>query len=176
MNRSSPKSGIDFLLDGLSLIRRPGLRQYVIVPTIINILVLVLLVMWGTSQFGRLTKYLAASLPDWLAFLSGLFAFLAAILAVIVLLYFFTIIANLVASPFNALLSVRVEEHLTGKTPGVEEGLLYMVVRSTGRELQKLGYLLPRMLGLVVLTSIPAAVAGGTSFFIHQLQRGARTA
>lgn len=245
MNKSlSPKSGIDCFLNGLSLIRQPGLRQYVIVPTMINILVLVLLVAWGTSKFGELTEYLAASLPDWLAFLSGLFAFLAAVLAVIVLLYLFTIIANLIASPFNAVLSIRVEEHLTGKTPGADEGLLHMLVRSTGRELQKLGYLLPRMLGLVVITLIPgvnalapflwigfgawmmalqytdyaadnngisfrelrrmlgkrktdallfgalayavlaipivnlilipAAVAGGTSLFVHQLNRGAR--
>ncbi|MCB1692482.1 MAG: sulfate transporter CysZ [Pseudomonadales bacterium] len=152
-------SGFDCFFEGLSLIGRPGLRQYVIVPTVINIAVLAGLIVWGGSQYDAVSQYIRDSLPDWLSFLSGVFAFLSALVALFVLLYLFTIVAGLIASPFNALLSVKVEEKLTGRSPESNAGLLTVLVRSVVREVVKLLYYLPRLVALVILTLIPAVNA-----------------
>ena len=102
-------NGIDCFLEGFSLVRRPGLRQYVIVPALINAVVLILMVSGSYMQFDGWVASATGWLPDWLSFLSGIVWFLAVIAVIFALFYIFTIVANIVASPFNALLSIKVE-------------------------------------------------------------------
>lgn len=149
-------NGMDCMFEGFRMIARPGLRRYVIVPTLINVAVLTGVVAYGISQYDAWTRAVTDSLPDWLSFLSGVFAFLAAILVFVVVLYLFTIIANIIAAPFNAVLSVKVEERLTGRTPDAGAGVIKVLARSLWREVAKLLYYLPRVIGLLILTLIPA--------------------
>jgi CysZ protein len=146
---------MNFFFDGLKLITQPGLRQYVIIPVIINVLVLSGVIAYGVSQYDAWTTALNDSLPEWLMFLSGVFAVLAALLVLVIMLYLFTIIANIISSPFNAVLSIKIEERLTGRTPGGDAGLAVILVRSLVREVAKLLYYLPRVIGLIVITLIP---------------------
>jgi CysZ protein len=148
-------SGADCFIEGLRLISLPGLRRYVIIPLAINVLVLAGVIAYGVSQYDAWTTLVTGWLPEWLQFLSGIFAFVAAMLVFVVMLYLFTIVANMISAPFNAILSVKVEEHLTGRIPGTNPPISVVVFRSLAREFGKLFYYLPRLLGLVLLTFIP---------------------
>lgn len=162
----TPVNGIDSFLEGLSLITKPGLRAYVVIPMTINILVLTLVLIYGVSQYDAWTTAITDSLPDWLSFLSGVFAFLAAVLVFVVVLFLFTIVANLVASPFNAILSEKVQERLTGSRPTTGHGLAVLMARSFAREFAKLLYYLPRLIGLLIITLIPGLNAAAPILWI----------
>ncbi len=135
--------------------RKPGLRQYVIIPAIINTIVLVVLISTSVSQFDGWVTSITAWLPGWLSFLSWLIWLLAVITVMFALFYLFTIVANIIASPFNALLSIKVEEMLVGKKLESTTSFWLILPRALAREVSKVVYLLPRLLGLMLLTLIP---------------------
>jgi len=67
-------------------------------------------------------------------------------------------VANLIGAPFYGYLAERCEQHLTGQAIGDDEGwagVVKDIPRSLWRELQKIGYYLPRALGLLILGLIP---------------------
>lgn len=148
-------SGIDCFIDGFALIRRPGLRQYLIIPTTINVIVLVALIAVCWTHFGDWVDMIIGWFPDWLSAIYWLIWGIALIVMVVMVLFVFTFLANIIASPFNAILSIRVEEALTGKPPVSNVSWLMVLPRSVGRELMKLLYILPRLIGLVIITVIP---------------------
>ena len=68
----NPVSGPAYLLEGMRLIARPGLRRFVAIPLAINILVFAAALYWGISRFEGLIAWLHSllpTLPDWLAWL-----------------------------------------------------------------------------------------------------------
>lgn len=148
-------NGIDCFFEGLKLVRQPGLRQYVIIPIVINTIVLSLVMIYGFSQYEAWLELIKGVLPDWLSFISSLIGFLAAIVIFALSVYGFSIIANIISSPFNAILSQKVEEKLTGFIINSEVNLFIVLARSLTREISKLAYFLPRLLGLIVLSLIP---------------------
>ena len=96
--------------------QKPGLRRFVIIPVIINTIVLTAMIAVSVSQFDDWVDSAVAMLPEWLSFLSWLIWLLTILVAVFVLFYVFTIVANMIAAPFNALLSVKVEALIVGKS------------------------------------------------------------
>jgi CysZ protein len=149
-------NGIDCFFAGLKLVRQPGIRQYVIVPLLINIVVLTAVLTYGMSQYETWQLALTNWLPDWLQFLSWIIGFLASIVIFTLTIYSFSIIANVIASPFNAVLSEKVQETLTGERPVQNINVFIILGRALGREFSKLLYFLPRLLGLLLLSIIPA--------------------
>jgi len=148
-------NGINCFFEGARLVRQPGLRQYVIVPLIINIVVLGVIMAYGISQYDTWMLVLTEWLPDWLQFLAWLIGLLAAIVIFAVGIYCFSFLANVIASPFNAILSEKVEEQLV---PGLNHPRINFAVvltRAVAREFGKLLYFLPRFLGLLLLSVIP---------------------
>ncbi len=148
-------NGLDCFLEGLRLIRQPGLRQYVVIPLAINVLVLSAAIYYGVSQYDGWMLYVDESLPEFLSFLGGVVAVLGIIVGLALLLYTFTIVANIIAAPFNAILSVKVEEKITGKPLTSDTALHLVFIRSITREVSKFLYYLPRLIGLIVLSLIP---------------------
>ena len=148
-------NGIDCFFEGFRLVRKPGLRQYVLIPLGINFVVLGIVMFFGFSQYDQLVGAVTSWLPDWLAFLAGIMTFLAAVMIFAVGIYLFTIVANIIASPFNAILSEKVEAHLVPGLVLESPSLALIIGRSVAREVSKLLYLLPRLLGLLVLSLIP---------------------
>ncbi|MDP6096873.1 MAG: sulfate transporter CysZ [Gammaproteobacteria bacterium] len=148
-------NGIDCFIEGFKLVRKPGLRRYIIVPTVINIFVLVLLITVSVSQFDYWVDGLMGILPEWMSFLSWLIKLLAVLIVAFLLFYLFTIIANIIASPFNALLSIKVEEHLVGKIPASTTSIWLIIPRAFAREISKLVYFLPRLAGLLLVSIVP---------------------
>jgi CysZ protein len=119
---TSPVSGAGYLLEGVRIIARPGLRRFVIVPLLINVAVFSAAIWYGVSRFDDLVAWVQSripSLPDWLAWLEQGLAWvlwpLFVLLVVILVFYGFTLVANLIAAPFNGLLAEKVELTLTGR-------------------------------------------------------------
>lgn len=154
----STLSGPQYLGEGLKLVLRPGLRLFVLLPLTINVLLFAGLIGFAVSEFRHWVDWLMPNLPHWLDFLEYLLWPLFVVLVLLILFFGFTLVANLIASPFNGFLAEKVEEVLRGKDdfpPFSWSELAAMVPRTVGRELRKLGYFLPRALGLFILSLIP---------------------
>lgn len=149
-------TGIDCALEGLRLIRQPGLRRYVIMPLAINIIIFAVVLGYAFVLFETWIDAIIGQFPDWASFLYWLIWPLAVLAAVVFLMYGFTILANIIASPFNAVLSVKVEEQMVGRLDDVPQIVWWRVIpRAIGRELAKIAYFLPRLIALLILTMIP---------------------
>ena len=97
---------------------------------------------YGLSQYDLLVEAITGWLPDWLAFLAGVMTFLAAVMIFAIGIYLFTIAANIIASPFNAVLSEKVEAHLAPDLVLESPGIALIIGRSVAREISKLIYLI----------------------------------
>lgn len=151
-------SGPQYLFAGFRMINRPGLRRFAILPILINLLVFAALVWYSSSRFSLWVAALVPSLPDWLSFLSYFLWILFAGLVSLIIFFSFTTLTSLIASPFNAFLAEKVEIVARGEDPFPPFSwvdLLAMAPRSIWRELRKLGYFLPRAIGLLILSFIP---------------------
>ncbi|MGB2131084.1 MAG: sulfate transporter CysZ [Marinobacterium sp.] len=155
--KGNPVRGAGYLLKGASLLPQPGLRRFVIIPLLVNVLLFVGAIWLLVKQFDAWVGYWLGFIPQWLDFLYWLFWPLFALVVLVGVYYGFSIVANLIAAPFNGFLSEKVERSLRGD-PVTDEGwqeLLAMIPRSLQRELHKLAYYLPRFLLLLVITFIP---------------------
>ncbi len=139
-----PFIGAGALIQGLGLLNTPGLRRFVAMPLLINILLFTASIWVLAAQFSPLVDGWLAGLPDWLLWLEWLFWLLFALTALLLVFYSFSILANIVASPFNSLLAEAVEKHLTGQ-PLPDGGSLAQALKEAPRaivdELRKLGYM-----------------------------------
>lgn len=145
------------LLQGFGLLFQPKIRHFVIWPLILNIFIFVALI-YGAYTFGLYAQQESLSLlPDWLSYISWLIWPVIFILVLLCLLYGFSVLANLIAAPFNAFLSEAVEEHYGFIEAGQNsmQQLLLSIPASIGRELQKLLYSLPWWLLAFIVSFIP---------------------
>ena len=109
-------------------------------PTLVNVLVLTSLLAVTYAYLGVWVDLIMGWFPDWMSLLYWLVWFFAFIVVLVLIVFCFTFIANIISSPFNALLSIKVEEHLTGRAPVSEVSLWLVLPRSLGREISKLLY------------------------------------
>lgn len=150
--------GFGYLVEGLRLIRIAGLRRFVFVPLLVNTVLFTGLMFAAVSGFEQLLDYLLSFLPKWLHWLQYLLWPLFAASVLLILVYSFTLMANLIAAPFNGVLAEAVEKHLTGQAldqTGNWRALLQDILPSLLSELQKLGYFALRALPLLLLFIIP---------------------
>lgn len=151
-------SGPDYLREGLKLVLSPGLRLFVLLPLAINLILFVALIGFAVDQFSGWLASLMGSLPSWLSFLDFLLWPLFVILLLLMVFFTFTLLANIIAAPFNGFLAEKVEVVVRGADnfpPFSWAELLAMVPRTLKRELRKLSYFLPRAIGLLLLSLIP---------------------
>lgn len=150
--------GTDYFTAGLKLVLQPGLRLFVLLPLTINVLLFIALISVAVQQFDVLLDKFMPSLPDWLSFLEYVLWPMFALLVLVILFFTFTMMANLLAAPFNGFLSEKVEGVVRGTDmapPFKWSELLAMVPRTISRELRKLAYFLPRAIALLMLSLIP---------------------
>ncbi|MBM7060110.1 sulfate transporter CysZ [Pseudomonas sp. UL073] len=151
-------SGPQYLREGLKLVLSPGLRLFVLLPLTVNVLLFAALIGFAVEGFSTWVDHLMPSLPDWLSFLSYLLWPLFVVLVLLMVFFTFTMLANIIAAPFNGFLAEKVEVVVRGQDdfPAFSWGeLMAMIPRTVGREMRKLAYFLPRALGLFVLSLIP---------------------
>lgn len=149
------RHGVQHALAGFRLIVQPGVRGYVAIPLAINVVLFVLALYGIGAVFDWALGRFLAGWPEWLQqVLWAVFALLAGV----TVFFTFTIVANVVASPFNGLLAEAVETHLL--RPGEPlvlswRRVLREAARSVLAELRKLVYIGLRALPLLVLSVIP---------------------
>lgn len=141
---------------GLKALTTPGLGRFVILPALISATVFVLIIAAGMAGFSDLMARLLAWLPAWLDWLQWLLWPLFALAGILIALYSFTLLANLVGAPFNGLLAARYEQMLSGASPpGDERPMLTSLLASFKNEMRKLFYLLRWLLLAAVLFVLP---------------------
>ncbi len=158
--KGNPIRGAGYFLRGVSMLPEKGIRHFVLVPLLINIFLFAGAIWLLFDQMSVWIDYLLSSmLPDW-AWLDFLRYLLWPLVAgsVLVIVYFsFSVVANIIAAPFNGILAEKVEQRLRGATvtdTGWKE-MVAMVPQAVGREISKLMYYLPRFLLIFVIAMIP---------------------
>lgn len=139
---------------GFGLLFRPGIKRFVIVPFLIN---LGLFSVATKLLSDRLDSWLQQLLPAWLHWLEWLIWPLFAIAMFLIVFYSFTVIANLIAAPFNSVLSAKIEAMLTGKKPEEinADRFLTLIIRTLKSEIQKILYAIKWFIPLLIITIIP---------------------
>jgi CysZ protein len=130
---NNPVNGIAYFFKALPLVNKPGIKAYVIIPLIINVFVFSIGIYFGFSYFSEtMDKFLDTSgMWSWVAAIVELIRPLLYVifgLALLVLIFYsFSILANIIASPFNSLLAEVTEKHLTGQTIEDSDGLKQII-------------------------------------------------
>jgi CysZ protein len=151
-------SGPQYLGEGLKLVLSPGLRLFVLLPLTINTLLFIGLIALAMQQFGGWVDGVMPSLPGWLSFLEYILWPLFVLLILVVMFFTFTLLANIIAAPFNGFLAEKVEVVVRGRDdfpPFSWAELMAMMPRTLSREMRKLAYFLPRAIPLLILTFVP---------------------
>lgn len=161
--------GVHCFLDGFRLIKQPGLRRFVIIPLIINIVLFIGLFFLLRYFVIEFNNWFTNFLPAWLQWLSTVLWLIFFIGFFGIIIYTFVTFANLLSAPFNSFLAEKVELHLTGVIPEDRSLMdnIRDIPRIIGRQLSIIGYYLPRALLILVLFFIPLVqVAAGFILFV----------
>lgn len=148
-----------YLLDGFRLINQPGVRRFAYIPICINTVLFIAAIWLGVSQFDHwMTQLTPQWLPKWLVTaLMWIIWPLFAILVAVIVFFSFTVLANLIAAPFNGLLAEAVEIKLSGGKPP-EQRLIQLLAdtpRMIWNELRKLAYFAKWLIPLLIISWIP---------------------
>lgn len=146
----SPVQGAASLWGGLIMIFRPELRRFVWIPFLVNGLLFGLGLWYGFGQMADLLAWIAGFLPSWLQWLSWLLVPFFVVSAVLLVISTFTVVANLIASPFLSLLAAEVEGLMTGKKPVAQSP-----AQAIGNELEKFFYSIKWLIWFPILFFIP---------------------
>jgi len=137
----------------------PKLITYAVIPIIINTVLFIVFFYFSLSYFNR---WLEALLPQeqawyWVA-LTYLLTVILILILLIIIVFTFTVLANLLASPFNDALSARTETLALGLQSG-EPFSLKAIVREIGRtiieELKKIVLFLGTLALISLLNLVP---------------------
>lgn len=151
--QTNKNMGWQFFIEGAGMLFAAPYRFYTLIPIMLNMLLLSGLSYYGISKLDELLGELSAWLPDFLRWLYFILMPLAVISFLIMLSLFFTFFLSILASPFNGFLCERVERQMG--LPEVNEPLSSVIMRVLPREFAKLWYILPRYIGILVLSFIP---------------------
>ena len=153
------RRGFGYAFAGLGMLRKPGLKRFVLLPLLVNIVVFSAAGYWAFNGLGRLTDWIEARLPNWLDWLTWLIWPLAILAFLVAIWLLFTIVANLIASPFNGILSERVAAHLGHGQTGPEIPLWREVVNAPVHEVRKLAWFALLAIPVVLLSLVPGVNA-----------------
>jgi CysZ protein len=148
--------GASYPFTGLRWLTRPRLRSFVVIPLLVNAALFGTAIWWGINEFGILLERALSHLPTWLDWLRWLLWPLFMITILLVIFYTFTLVANLIASPFNSILAKHVED-LAKPDSRYPEGkpLWQEIILAPLTELKKLAYFILWTIPLLVLFFIP---------------------
>lgn len=148
--------GFKHAWSGLAALATPGLGRFVIWPLLISIAVFSAIIFVAAAGFGALIDWLLAWLPAWLDWIQFLLWPLFALVALLMGIYSFTLLANLLGAPFNGLLAARYENHLRGVPPPSDErSFVAASLASLSHEIRKLLYLARWLLLAAILFVVP---------------------
>lgn len=150
-------AGFQYLSYGFSVIFQRGMRRYAWLPLVFSLLFFSGLVMVYISYVHVLLAWIFNQwLPSWLHWLEFVVYPLLFLALLLVFTYGFSMVANLLAAPFNTRLAERVLQRLGWVSPQLsitqvaQDGL-----RSIGRQLHLIAYYVGRSLLCLILFIIP---------------------
>lgn len=152
---SDTMTGSMMLARGFKLIRHPGIRRYVVMPLLINVILFGGLIWIGYAQFAPLVEWAMSWVPGFLDFLRWIIWIFITSMTAIIVFFTFTPIANIVAAPFNALMAEKIEEMITGNSINSDISFMTLVTSSIGSQLRKTVYILLWSAGLLLVSLIP---------------------
>ena len=115
IDQNEIKSAFNHFVMGWHFITQKGLRRFVIMPILLNIVLLTGLFWLFVSQISTMIDWAMSFIPDWLSFLSVILLVLS--IGSILLFFYFAVTTLSVFIPalFNVLFSEQVETLLTGE-------------------------------------------------------------
>lgn len=146
---ANPLLAIDSIAKGASFLWHKELRKYVLVPIAVNLLLFSSMLYLGYHYVGVL---IGQFIPDWLQWLDWLIYPLFFISFFIAGFFTFTLIANLIASPFYGGLAAKTQHILNDQTGEIQEQAVLSVI---GSELKRIAYLVSRAIPIVIISIIP---------------------
>ncbi|ASQ45623.1 sulfate transporter CysZ [Legionella clemsonensis] len=147
-------SGMHYFFLGFKNLTRRGLRTFVILPIIFNLLIYAAIAYIGYHYLSPLVHHYVSKLPEWLSFLSSLFTILFFILFILFFLTTFSVLANVCAAPFNGLLAERAQKLIKNEALP-ERGWLILIIQAIKRQSQFLLFYIPRLILMCGLFFIP---------------------
>ncbi len=147
--------GTAYLAKGVSLVKDPDIRSYVVIPLTINIVLFGGLIWYGFALFTPLVDSLMSYVPGFLEFLEFFLWIFISLLTAFTVFFVFTPIANLIAAPFNALMSEKIEQKLTGTLTDTNTNLSELMINAVKSQLRKLVYIALWSIALLLVTIIP---------------------
>lgn len=150
--------GVHYLFRGFRLLKNERLWHLIVIPLIINILLFSGLFALGLHWMNAFTTWLNAHLPSWLVWLDWLIWLLFLFAGIIVMVYTFTLFANIIGAPFYGLLAEKIEKLETGEEiPGLGgfRGFLRLIPYVLKQQWRLFCYYAPRAIVCIVLFFIP---------------------
>jgi len=146
---NNPVLAVSCLLKGVKLLAHPGLRQFLLIPVAINVLLYSIMLFLGYHYVGELIEQF---IPSWLQWLSWVLWPLFFISFFIVGFFTFTVFANILSAPFYGKLAAKTLAISGGQTVDVIDQPVTKVVSA---ELRRAGYFVSRALPLLIVSIIP---------------------
>lgn len=146
---------INSLFHSFKLLFAPGFRLLSLGPIAINLVIYLLLGWYFVDLFSQTLNWSLNRIPGWLSFLEPLAWIFFTLVLLIGFGYTFALLAAIVASPFNGLLAEKVARQrgqALVDTPLTVQAITALIIKSFWREIVKLGYFLPRLIGVLVLS------------------------
>ena len=155
---SNPVTGASYFLSGLGLINTSRVRRYVLIPLLINIVIFSAGFWFAINQFEIFIDWALSDLPSWLSWLEWLLWPFFTITFYGLVFFSFSILANILAAPFNGPLAAAVEQHLSGeKNKTTSKPFLDEAKFAIGNELIKIRYSIYLMMPLAFLSLLSFA-------------------
>ena len=135
------------------------------IPVIIGFILYSLLGNWlltDVYQWGNEYIISHISSEGWLSFLSSILAVLLGFVLLVLINFSFVLVVSLFASPFNDLISARVERLAGGETP-------LDISRSLKESFSNIGRILVNEIKKITLIAIVSLIAFALSFFFPPL-------
>lgn len=152
---STSTTGFGYFMAGLSLMTKPGLRRFVLIPLFINIVLFSSAFFYSVGWIGQAVDYVMTWVPDILSWLTIVLYPLAFVLLILLFVMSFNVIGNMIAAPFNGMLAEHVERYLVGElSNNTDSRLIKEIPRTLSREWHKLRYYFPRAIGFFLLSMI----------------------
>jgi CysZ protein len=152
-NQALANSGAGYFFKGFELITLKGIRRFVFIPLLINLVLFSVAFYFMFVELDTYMTRLMEWLPEWLSWLSAILWPLAVITILVIFSFLFSTAANWLAAPFNGLLSEKIENILLGQSAvkGNALDVIKDIPRTLGREWTKLAYYVPRAIGFFLI-------------------------
>ncbi len=146
---NNPVFAVSCLLQGFKLLTHKELRHYVLIPLLINAVIYSGVFILG---YYTATNLIHGLIPEWLSWLSWILWPLFYISYFVVAFFTFSLLANLIGSPYYSRIASKTQQILTGV---VEKEIAQAWDKVFIGELKRIAYLLLRSIPLLILFMIP---------------------